>query len=93
MTLRQTELIGKKLVKYGFYRSRVNHHQYTYVSKDINVSVEFKLYFSHVWVANFTHDLEFHTRVNFVEHTDVFTPEWLIEEHNKLRAVFNFLRV
>jgi len=93
MTLRQTELIGKKLVKYGFYRSRVNHHHYTYVSKDINVSVEFKLYFSHVWVANFTHDLEFHTRVNFIEHTDVFTPEWLIEEHNKLQAVFNFLRV
>jgi len=92
MTLLDTEKIGKKLVRYGFHRSKVNHHVYTFISKEVNVSLEFKLYFSNIWIANFTHDLEYHTRVNFVEHTEVFTPQWLIEEHNKLRAVFNFLR-
>jgi hypothetical protein len=91
MTLRDTELIGKRLVKYGFYRSKVNHHVYTFISKEVNVSLEFKRYISYIWVVNFTHDLEYHTRVNFVEHTEIFTPQWLIDEHKKLRAIFKFL--
>jgi len=42
MTLRDTELIGKKLVKYGFYRSRTNHYNYTFINSSININVEFK---------------------------------------------------
>ena len=93
MTLRDTELIGKQLVKYGFYRNRNNHHEYTFITNEINVRVQFKPYFSSVWMAHFTHDLEYHTRVNFIEYTEVFTPEWLIEEHNKLQALFKFARL
>jgi hypothetical protein len=88
MTLRDTELIGKKLVKYGFHRLPTNHHIYS--KKDI--SIEFKLYYGHIWVAEFTHELEYHTRVKFIEHAVVFTPEWLVEEHKKLQAMFKFLR-
>ena len=91
MTLRETELIGKKLVKYGFHRSINNHHQYSYITINMNVSVEFKLYISYIWVVNFTHDVALNTRVQIIEHAETFTPEWLIEEHNKLKAVFKFL--
>jgi hypothetical protein len=92
MTLRETELIGKKLVKYGFHRSVNNHHQYSYITIKMNVSVEFKLYFSNVWIVNFTHDVALNTRVQIIEHAETFTPEWLIDEHNKLRAIFKFLK-
>jgi hypothetical protein len=92
MTLRNAELIGKKLVKYGFYRSRTSHHIYTLTDSGINISVEFKLYFSTVWVVEFTHEIAYHTRVKFIEHAVVFTPEWLVEENNKLQAMFKFLR-
>jgi hypothetical protein len=92
MTLRETELIGKKLVKYGFYRSRTNHYNYTFIDSSININVEFKKYFSTVWVANFTHDFDYHTRVIFTEHAVGFTPQWLVEENKKLQAMFKFLR-
>ena len=93
MTLKETEILGKKLVKYGFHRSRANHHVYTFISENANISIEFKMYLKYIWIADFTHDLEYHTRVNFIEHTEVFNPEWLIEEHNKLKALFKFARV
>jgi hypothetical protein len=91
MTLRQTEILGKKLVKYGFYRSRISHHEYTFITKEINVKVQFQLYFSSVWVAHFTHDITVNTRVRFEEQAALFTPEWVIDEHKKLRAIFKFL--
>jgi len=89
MTLRDTELIGKKLVKHGFRRSASNH-QY-YLKSDI--SVEFKIYYSKLWVAYFTHNIDSYTRVKFSGHTEVFTPEWVAEEHKKLQAMFKFLRL
>lgn len=92
MTLRDTELVGKKLVKYGFNRSRISHHEYTLIDRGININVEFKLYFSTVWIANFTHDFDYNTRVIFTENSKIFTPEWLVEEHKKLQAMFKFLR-
>lgn len=92
MTLRDTEKIGNKLVKYGFHRSKNNHHEYSFLTSDINIGLEFKLYFSSIWVANFIHDVNLHTRVKITEHTEIFTPEWLIKEHKILRAVFNFIR-
>jgi hypothetical protein len=92
MTLRETELIGKKLVKYGFYRSSTGRHIYTLTDSGMNISVVFKLYFSTVWVVEFTHEIAYHTRVKFIEHAVVFTPEWVIEEHKKLQAMFKFLR-
>jgi hypothetical protein len=92
MTLRDTELIGKKLVKYGFHRSKNNHYQYSYLTSEINVGLEFEHYHGTVWVANFTHDINLHIRVKYTEHSDIFTPEWIFEEHKKLRAMFKFLR-
>lgn len=91
MTLRDTEKIGKELVKYGFYRSRVNHHEYTFITGEINIKIQFQLYVNSVWVANFTHDINVSTRVRFEEQAALFTPEWVIDEHKKLRAIFKFL--
>jgi hypothetical protein len=95
MTLRDTELIGKKLVKYGFYRSNTNHHVYKNSALPLhNGSIElgFRLSGS-VWVVSFIHHIDFHTTVKFDGHQTVFTPEWLVEEHKKLQAMFKFARL
>ena len=93
MTLRDTELIGKKLVKYGFYRSGTDHQNYSSYSINIKgrISIQFRLSGS-VWCALIVHDIDSHTIVKFDGHEAVFTPEWVIEEHEKLQAVFKFLR-
>ena len=93
MTLRDTELIGKKLVKYGFYRSKTNHHAYGTMCKNpaSGIDIIFTRY-GHVWVANFIHNINHCTVVKFNHHEAVFTPEWLVEEHEKLQAMFKFLR-
>ncbi len=45
------------------------------------------------WVADITYEFDVHTLVKFVEQGAVFTPEWLVEEHEKLQAMFKFLRL
>lgn len=94
MTLRDTELIGKKLVKHGFYRSNRDHHNYrcNHVNIKGAITVTFILHGT-TWSANFVHGIDFHTVVEFDGHQAVFTPEWLVEEHEKLQAMFKFARL
>jgi hypothetical protein len=91
MTLRDTELIGKKLVKYGFYRSNTDHQDYRLSNVEGAINIYFKK-FGQVWVASIFHDIDFHTKVKFEGHQAVFTPEWVVEEHKKLQALFKFAR-
>jgi hypothetical protein len=88
MTLRDTELIGKKLVKYGFYRNSNDHHKYVY--KDINI--EFVLLYNNDWYADIKMFVIDNVIVFLKGHEAVFTPEWLVEEYGKLVAAFKFLR-
>ena len=91
MTLKETEDIGKKLVKNGFYRSATDHQNYRSPISNFAITVQFKQY-GMVWMAFITHDIDAHTVVKFNGHQAVFTPEWLREEHKKLQAMFKFLR-
>jgi hypothetical protein len=95
MTLRDTELIGKKLVKHGFYRSDTDHQNYSSYSINTKgrIFIQFRLSGS-VWCALIVHDIDSdsHTLVKCDGHEAVFTPEWVIEEHKKLQAMFKFLR-
>ena len=92
MTLRDTELIGKELVKYGFYRNSRDHQNYKSPISSGGITVQFKPYGS-IWVALIVHDIDSHTIVKFNGHSAVFTPQWLRGEHKKLQAVFKFLRL
>jgi hypothetical protein len=89
MTLRDTELIGKKLVKYGFYINSNNHHKYMY--KDI--SVEFVLLYANNWYANIKMSVTDNVIVLLTGHEAIFTPEWVMKEYGKLVALFQFARV
>ena len=91
MTLRDTELIGKELVKYGFYRNSRDHQHYRSPRSDYGIIVHFKPYGS-IWTALITHDIDTHTQVIFNDCEAVFSVEWLTEEHDKLVAAFKFLR-
>jgi hypothetical protein len=89
MTLRDTELIGKKLVKYGFYRNSHDHHKYMY--KDI--SIEFVLLYTNNWYADIKMSVIDNVIVFLKGHEAVFTPQWVMEEYSKLVALFQFARV
>jgi hypothetical protein len=91
MTLRDTELIGKKLVKYGFYRSNTDHQNYRLPKVEGTIELQFKR-FGSVWFALILHEIDLHTKVKFDGHQATFTPEDLVEEHKKLQAMFKFLR-
>ena len=88
MTLRDTELIGKELVKYGFYRNSHDHHKYMY--RDI--SIEFVLLYSNNWYADIKMSVINNVIVFLKGHEAVFTPEWVLDEYSKLVALFQFLR-
>ena len=91
MTLRDTELIGKKLVKNGFYRSNADHQYYRGSVFGGWVTIHFRRS-GITWNTLITHEIDTHTTVHFTDHQAVFTPEWVIEEHKKLQAMFKFLR-
>jgi hypothetical protein len=91
MTLRDTELIGKELMKYGFYRNSKDHQHYISPRSDYGITVHFKQYGS-IWTALITHYIDTHTQVISNDHQAVFSIEWLTEEHDKLVAAFKFLR-
>lgn len=95
MLLRDTELIGKKLVKYGFYRSNINHHSYRGHSEFLgSIDILFKRNGNtNLWGALIVHHVDSHTIVKFDDYQAVFTPEWLREEHDKLQALFKFARL
>ena len=68
MTLRDTELIGKKLVKYGFHRSSTDHQNYKYqqnyrihTSRGA-IAIQFKIS-GYTWYALIVHDIDSHTIV------------------------------
>ena len=91
MTLRDTELIGNKLVKCGFYRYKTDHQSYRGHVFDGFVTIHFKMKGT-VWSALITHEIDVHTTLDFRGYEAVFTPEWLVEEHKKLQAMFKFIR-
>jgi hypothetical protein len=91
MTLRETELLGKQLVKYGFYRSSSDHQNYRIHTSGGTLTIQFRKSLS-IWCALIVHDIDSHTIVKFDGHEAVFTPQWVIEEHEKLQAMFKFLR-
>lgn len=91
MTLRDTELIGKKLVKHGFYRSNADHQYYRGNVFGGWVTIHFKRQ-GPGWNTLITHEIDTHTTVHFTNHQAVFTPQWIVEEHKKLQAMFKFLR-
>jgi hypothetical protein len=92
MLLRDTELIGKKLVKYGFARSHTDHQNYSSSHYTGAITVHFVRYGS-LWAANFVHYIDTNTIVKCDNHQAIFTPEWLREEHEKLQAMFKFARL
>lgn len=92
MTLRDTELIGKKLIKHGFYRANSDHHYYRGNMFGRWVTVHFKIQ-GVVWSALIIHEIDVHTSVAFTGHQAVFTPQWVREEHSKLQAMFKFMRL
>jgi hypothetical protein len=95
MTLLDTEKIGKKLVKHGYYRNLKNHYHYRRVISTYGIVVEimFNHFYSGHWYADIKYVIDTHTDVNYRGHTEVFTPEWIDEEVNKIGAVFNFIRL
>jgi hypothetical protein len=92
MLLRDTELIGKKLVKYGFSRSHTDHQNYTGSFYNGAITVHF-VRLGSLWAANFVHYIDTHTTVKFTGYEGIFTPEWLRKEHKKLQALFKFARL
>jgi hypothetical protein len=91
MLLRDTELIGKKLVKYGFYRSSTDHQNYRIHTSGGAIAIQFRPS-GNTWCALIVHDIDSHTLVKCDGHEAVFTPEWVIEEYEKLQAMFKFIR-
>ncbi len=91
MTLRDTELIGNKLVKHGFKRSTTDHQNYISTHYP-NVMIVHFVRHGATWLANFVHYMDLHTIVKFDGHEAVFTPQWVVEEHKKLQAMFKFIR-
>jgi len=91
MTLRDTELIGKRLVKYGFFRSLADHQDYRTLGSMGNISIKFKK-FGTTWCAVITHTMDLNFEVRYTYYGEVFTPEWVVEENKKFQAMFKFLR-
>ena len=91
MTLLDTEKIGKKLVKYGFYRANADHQYYRGNMFDGWVTIHFTIK-GIEWTTLITHEIDTHTSVVFTDYQAVFTPEWVAEEHKKLQAMFKFIR-
>jgi hypothetical protein len=90
MTLRETELIGKKLVRpLGFRRSALDHQYYHLSYKDINIEIKFQGYGTY-WAAVLKYNLDYGTEVVFRgTHLDI---DNILPDANKLIAVFNFIR-
>tara|TARA_R110000868_G_scaffold406083_1_gene686202 strand:+ start:349 stop:627 length:279 start_codon:yes stop_codon:yes gene_type:complete len=91
MTLRDTELIGNKLVKYGFSRSLTDHQYYNTLGTIGSISIRFKK-FGTIWRAIIIHTMDVNFEVRYTFYGEVFTPEWVIEESKKFQAMFKFLR-
>jgi hypothetical protein len=92
MTLRETELIGKKLVRpLGFRRNLHNHHHYHKSYKHIYIEIKFYGGLNTLdWKVEIIYKLNYGTDVIFRgDHVDI---ETILPDADKLIAVFNFLR-
>lgn len=90
MTLRDTELIGKKLIKHGFYRANTDHQYYRGNMFDGWVTIHFKIR-GVVWNALIIHEIDVNNSIVFTDNQAVFTPQWVAEKHKKLQAMFKFM--
>lgn len=95
MTAKEANDIGKKLVRNGFRREALNHNRYYAAYEGIYIEVLLELAYSSNWDAVFTYTLDAHTVVKFIGHTspNEITAKYLFKEADKLRAIFNFLRL
>lgn len=95
MTLRETEILGKQLVKAGFYRDPNNHNIYK-TGNRIGIPFYIVIYFKKVWnewSAIVEHHLNKNTVVDFDGIHKVFTPESVFEEHARLKAAIEFIKI
>lgn len=90
MTLRETELLGKKLVRpLGFRRSAANHQDYYLSYKHINIEIKFHGQ-GNGWAVELKYNLNYGTQVVFRgTHLDI---DNILPDADKLIAVFNFIR-
>jgi hypothetical protein len=92
MTLRDTELLGKKLVRpLGFRRYVNNHHHYHLSYKHIYIEIKFYGGLNTLdWKVEVIYKLNYGTDVVF--RGDTLDIDNIIPDANKLIAVFNFIR-
>jgi len=95
MTAKDTVLIGKKFIKKGFTRSKMNCNLYSIFRDGVIIIVEFTLVFKNHWSADITYELDLHTTIRFTGHSDAdsFTVDRILKDAEKVKAVFNFLRL
>jgi hypothetical protein len=93
MTLRETELIGKKLVRpLGFRRNSNNHHYYYLSYKHIYIEIKFYGGLNTLdWKVEIIYKLNYGTDVTF--RGDQMDIETILPDADKLIAVFNFIRL
>lgn len=95
MTLRETEMLGKQLVKAGFYRDPNNHNIYKIGSRmemPYFIMIRFTKAWS-CWMATIYHHIDKNTVVEFAGILEVFTPESVFEEHARLKAAIEFIKI
>jgi hypothetical protein len=90
MTLRETELLGKKLVRpLGFRRSTINHQDYYLAYKHIYINIKFSGQ-GNGWAVELKYSLNHGTEVVFRgTHLDL---DNILSDADKLIAVFKFIR-
>lgn len=91
MTLKETEQLGKKLVRpLGFRRSQMNHQYYYLIYKHVTIDVQFSPE-GVGWSVEIRYSLNYGTTVVFRgTQLDVNN---ILPDADKLIALFNFLRV
>lgn len=95
MTAKDTVSLGKKLVKKGFTRSKINCNLYSIYRSGISIFIEFTLVYRSHWSAEIIYELDLHTTIRFTGHSDTnaFSVDTIFKDAEKLEAVFNFLRL
>ena len=91
MTLRDTELIGNKLVKkLGFRRSKLNHQVYYLTYQYIPIEIEFYPKGTS-WSVNVVYQIDTGTTVTF--HGTALNIDKIIPDADKLIGMFYFIRL
>ena len=93
MTLRETELLGKKLVRpLGFRRNSNNHYHYYTSYKEIYIEIKFygEAFNEMNWSAEVIYRLDYGTDVVF--RGSELNVDNIFLDADKLRAMFKFIR-